>query len=89
MKIPNYNLPAVCDFSVTNVCNAACEFCGFARDKTLTSHQVGPKKTISPRWLLGTSRQTRLISMPIMLTKQNVTAQATRKDCAGNGATSC
>jgi Radical SAM superfamily len=28
-------LPAVCDFSVTNVCNAACDFCGFARDKTL------------------------------------------------------
>jgi MoaA/NifB/PqqE/SkfB family radical SAM enzyme len=29
-------LPAVCDFSVTNVCNAACDFCGFARDKKLT-----------------------------------------------------
>jgi MoaA/NifB/PqqE/SkfB family radical SAM enzyme len=29
-------LPAVCDFSITNVCNAACDFCGFARDKTLT-----------------------------------------------------
>jgi MoaA/NifB/PqqE/SkfB family radical SAM enzyme len=28
-------LPAVCDVSVTNVCNAACDFCGFARDKTL------------------------------------------------------
>jgi MoaA/NifB/PqqE/SkfB family radical SAM enzyme len=28
-------LPAVCDASITNVCNAACEFCGFARDKTL------------------------------------------------------
>jgi MoaA/NifB/PqqE/SkfB family radical SAM enzyme len=28
-------LPAICDFSVTNVCNAACDFCGFARDKTL------------------------------------------------------
>jgi MoaA/NifB/PqqE/SkfB family radical SAM enzyme len=28
-------LPAVCDFSVTNVCNAACDFCGYARDKTL------------------------------------------------------
>ena len=32
----NLNLPAVCDFSITNVCNAACDFCGFARDKTLT-----------------------------------------------------
>ena len=31
----NYRLPAVCDVSVTNVCNAACGFCGFARDKTL------------------------------------------------------
>jgi MoaA/NifB/PqqE/SkfB family radical SAM enzyme len=28
-------LPAVCDFSITNACNAACDFCGFARDKTL------------------------------------------------------
>jgi MoaA/NifB/PqqE/SkfB family radical SAM enzyme len=33
-------LPAVCDVSVTNVCNAACDFCGFARDKTL----VGPAR---------------------------------------------
>ncbi len=33
--MPNYKLPAVCDVSVTNVCNAACDFCGFARDKTL------------------------------------------------------
>jgi MoaA/NifB/PqqE/SkfB family radical SAM enzyme len=28
-------LPAVCGISVTNVCNAACDFCGFSRDKTL------------------------------------------------------
>lgn len=28
-------LPAVCDVSVTNVCNAACDFCGFSRDKNL------------------------------------------------------
>ena len=27
-------LPAICDVSVTNVCNAG-DFCGFARDKTL------------------------------------------------------
>ena len=33
--MPNNKLPAVCDFSITNVCNAACAFCGFARDKTL------------------------------------------------------
>jgi MoaA/NifB/PqqE/SkfB family radical SAM enzyme len=26
-------LPAVCDFSVTSLCNAACDFCGFSRDK--------------------------------------------------------
>ena len=35
-------LPAICDVSVTNVCNAACDFCGFARDKTL----VGPRQYI-------------------------------------------
>jgi MoaA/NifB/PqqE/SkfB family radical SAM enzyme len=34
--------PAVCDVSVTNVCNAACDFCGFARDKTL----AGPARYI-------------------------------------------
>jgi MoaA/NifB/PqqE/SkfB family radical SAM enzyme len=31
----DFVLPAVCDASITNVCNAACDFCGFARDKTL------------------------------------------------------
>jgi MoaA/NifB/PqqE/SkfB family radical SAM enzyme len=31
----DFVLPAVCDVSITNVCNAACDFCGFARDKTL------------------------------------------------------
>ena len=36
---PNF-LPAVCDVSVTNVCNAACDFCGFSRDKNL----VGPRR---------------------------------------------
>src|SRR5215469_17296392 len=30
---PTNILPAVCDVSVTNVCNAACDFCGFSRDK--------------------------------------------------------
>src|SRR6516225_8827977 len=29
-------LPAICDFSVTNVCDAACDFCGFASDKRLS-----------------------------------------------------
>lgn len=37
-------LPAVCDVSVTNVCNAACDCCGFARDKT----PVGPRRYIDP-----------------------------------------
>ena len=32
-------LPAICDFSVTNVCNAACDFCGFSRDQV----PVGPR----------------------------------------------
>jgi MoaA/NifB/PqqE/SkfB family radical SAM enzyme len=31
----SFLLPAVCGISVTNVCNAACDFCGFSRDKTL------------------------------------------------------
>ena len=34
MRLLDLTLPAVCDFSITNVCNAACDFCG-ARDKTL------------------------------------------------------
>jgi MoaA/NifB/PqqE/SkfB family radical SAM enzyme len=36
-------LPAICDVSVTNVCNAACDFCGFARDKTL----AGPRRYLN------------------------------------------
>ena len=40
--MPNYTLPAVCDVSVTNGCNAACDFCGFARDKTL----AGPARYV-------------------------------------------
>jgi MoaA/NifB/PqqE/SkfB family radical SAM enzyme len=32
VRIPEIQLPAVCDVSVTNMCNAACDFCGFARD---------------------------------------------------------
>jgi MoaA/NifB/PqqE/SkfB family radical SAM enzyme len=35
-------LPAICDVSVTNLCNAACDFCGFARDKNL----AGPRRYI-------------------------------------------
>lgn len=37
-------LPAICDFSVTNVCNAACDFCGFSRDKRL----AGPARYVDP-----------------------------------------
>jgi MoaA/NifB/PqqE/SkfB family radical SAM enzyme len=40
--MPALDLPAVCDFSITNVCNAACDFCGFARDKTL----IGPARYV-------------------------------------------
>jgi MoaA/NifB/PqqE/SkfB family radical SAM enzyme len=40
--MPALNLPAVCDFSITNICNAACDFCGFARDKTL----IGPARYV-------------------------------------------
>jgi MoaA/NifB/PqqE/SkfB family radical SAM enzyme len=40
VRSPGSWLPAVCDASVTNVCNAACDFCGFARDKGL----AGPKR---------------------------------------------
>lgn len=41
---PGNILPAVCDISVTNVCNAACDFCGFSRDKKL----VGPRRYLDP-----------------------------------------
>ncbi|MBV8337055.1 MAG: radical SAM protein [Alphaproteobacteria bacterium] len=40
--MPTLELPAVCDFSITNICNAACDFCGFARDKTL----IGPARYV-------------------------------------------
>ena len=34
IRKPNIRLlPAVCDVSVTDACNAACDFCGFTRDK--------------------------------------------------------
>lgn len=39
----NRRLPAACDCSVTNVCNAACDFCGFSRDKKL----AGPARYVS------------------------------------------
>ena len=41
---PRNPLPAVCDVSVTNVCNAACDFCGFSRDKKL----AGPRRYLEP-----------------------------------------
>lgn len=37
-------LPAVVDVSVTNVCNAACDFCGFARGKGM----AGPRRYLDP-----------------------------------------
>lgn len=39
-SVPRNPLPAICDVSVTNVCNAACDFCGFSRDKEM----VGPRR---------------------------------------------
>ncbi|EEA01260.1 Radical SAM domain protein [Burkholderia sp. H160] len=41
---PRNPLPAVCDVSVTNVCNAACDFCGFSREKKL----AGPRRYLDP-----------------------------------------
>jgi len=35
LRMLEFNVPAVCDVSVANVCNAACDFCGFAPDRTL------------------------------------------------------
>jgi len=32
-------LPAVCDISVTNLCNATCDFCAFAHDKGLVKNR--------------------------------------------------
>src|SRR5215469_11807308 len=40
LRKPNLRLlPAVCDVSITDACNAACDFCGFARQK-----RVGQKR---------------------------------------------
>ena len=41
---PGAWLPAICDFSVTNACNAACDFCGFARNKML----IEPRRYVDP-----------------------------------------
>jgi len=43
-EVPQNMLPAICDVSVTNLCNAACDFCGFARDKNL----AGPRRYLDP-----------------------------------------
>ena len=39
-------VPAVCDVSVTNACNAACDFCSYARDKGIVRDQrwLDPQK---------------------------------------------
>jgi len=42
LRMLNFKIPAVCDVLVTNVCNAACDFCGFARDKTV----AGPARYV-------------------------------------------
>src|SRR5262249_29495587 len=41
-------VPAVCDISVTNVCNATCDFCAYAHDKQL----VKDRRWIDRRRLL-------------------------------------
>src|SRR6516225_7108368 len=48
LRMPDFKLPAVCDVSVTNVCNAACDFCGFARDKTLSGWSQKLRRPASP-----------------------------------------
>jgi MoaA/NifB/PqqE/SkfB family radical SAM enzyme len=47
-------VPAVCDVSVTNVCNAACDFCCFARDKGIVKDR---------RWL---NREDMARALPIL-----------------------
>ena len=37
-------IPAVCDVAVTNVCNATCDFCAYARDKKL----IGARRFVDP-----------------------------------------
>jgi MoaA/NifB/PqqE/SkfB family radical SAM enzyme len=32
--------PSCCNISVTNVCNATCDFCGYAKDKQLVQHRL-------------------------------------------------
>ena len=49
VRMRDLMLPAVCDVSVTNVCNAACDFCGFARNKTL----AGPARYIDAEAFSG------------------------------------
>jgi len=34
-------VPAVCDISVTDICNATCDFCSFARDKDVVHDRRG------------------------------------------------
>jgi hypothetical protein len=46
LRMLDLHLPAVCDISITNVCNAACDFCGFAREKTLHYHNEAGVGTV-------------------------------------------
>ncbi|MDE2184133.1 MAG: hypothetical protein KGJ78_14030 [Alphaproteobacteria bacterium] len=47
-------VPAVCDVSVTNVCNATCDFCAFAHDKGIVKDR---------RWL---DRERFIEALPIL-----------------------
>ena len=51
MKWPDRLVPAVCDVSVTNVCNAACDFCSYARDKEVVRERRWIDRTALARAL--------------------------------------
>jgi MoaA/NifB/PqqE/SkfB family radical SAM enzyme len=51
MKWLDRLVPAVCDVSVTNVCNAACDFCSYARDKDVVRERRWIDRTALARAL--------------------------------------
>src|ERR1700739_2749194 len=42
-------IPGVVDFSVTNHCNATCDFCSFAHDKNLVGHRRFVERAVVAR----------------------------------------
>lgn len=58
IRKPNLRLlPAVCDVSVTDACNAACDFCGFARDKRAGQNRHWIDRNALARGLPSLSRR--------------------------------